>query len=495
MKQFKCSMSKKKESLVKKQEAISGKYLMDPVQFEKDIREVIDGEYEKILKGCDDKERQYYELAWQLWDDCGYDYAGELYKKLQQQMYEYVSGSDYKMFGNFANIQWDWDDDHKDGIKFADLRKKLLGGVKDADTDEFSTWAIDWFFHAFGTYNMCYNFANDLGEEAATLEQEDEEERERENSDESKKNEKDARMSQPWGNNDLVATEDELARMDKEDPESAYLMRAMQYLRKDLRYVYDLNEEKYLIDRLLNLYDNGVDYKTAVRRIINNDNKLTNRLRLTPAESCKRSEKRTVQPPSYDVYTYDELSDEAKAKVKDLFLSWRGEGDNFFTENCKDALAELFPTSDLKVQYSLSYSQGDGFNTYGKLDVDDLLNVDLSKYPLKDSKYITPLSDKDAIKAVCEKADVTNIELPVNHPYNYSLANRIEVVPDYDVELTDKETWLLGELEKFAQDVMGKINSAFESDGYDYFYEMSEEEVRDMADANGYEFTEDGELA
>ena len=43
MKQFKCSMSKKKESLVKKQEAISGKYLMDPVQFEKDIREVIDG--------------------------------------------------------------------------------------------------------------------------------------------------------------------------------------------------------------------------------------------------------------------------------------------------------------------------------------------------------------------------------------------------------------------------------------------------------------------
>lgn len=129
---------------------------------------------------------------------------------------------------------------------------------------------------------------------------------------ESKKNEKDARMSQPWGDNDLVATEDELARMDKEDPESAYLMRAMQYLRKDLRYVYDLNEEKHLIDRLLNLYDNGVDYKTAVRRIINNDNKLTNRLRLTPAESCKHSEKRTVQPPSYDVYTYDELSDESK---------------------------------------------------------------------------------------------------------------------------------------------------------------------------------------
>lgn len=187
MKQFKCSMSKKIERLGKKQEAISGKNLMDPEQFEKDIREMIAGEYEKILKGCDDEERRYYEMALEIWDDCGYDYAGELYEKLQQQMYEYVSGTDYRMPGNFANIAWDWEDDHKDGIKFADLRKKLLDGVKDADTDEFSTWAIDWFFHAFGTYNMCYNFANDLGEEVAILEQEDEEERERENSDESKK--------------------------------------------------------------------------------------------------------------------------------------------------------------------------------------------------------------------------------------------------------------------------------------------------------------------
>ena len=310
-----------------------------------------------------------------------------------------------------------------------------------------------------------------------------------------KKNEKNARMSQPWGDNDLVATEDELARMDKEDPESAYLMRAMQYLRKDLRYVYDLNEEKHLIDRLLNLYDNGVDYKTAVRRIINNDNKLTNRLRLTPAESCKRSEKRTVQPPSYDVYTYDELSDEAKEKVKSWFLDIRREDDgDVFQDSCMDTLYDLFPNSDVKIEYSLSYSQGDGFNTYGTLSVDDLLNVDLSRITFTDSN-ITPLSDKDAIKAVCEKADVTSIALPENRRYGYSMADRIEVVPDYDVELTDEETALLSELEKFAQDVMGFLNKQNEDWGYEYFYEATDEEVADWANANDYEFTEDGELA
>ena len=392
----KCSMQKKIESLAKKQEAISGKNLMDPEQFEKDIREMIDGEYEKILKGCDDKERQYYELAWQLWDDCGYDYAGELCKALQQQMYEYVSGNDYHMMGNFANIKLDWESDHEDGIKFYDLRKKLLDGVKDADTDEFSTWAIDWFFHAFGTYNMCYNFANDLGEEAAILEQEDEEERERENSDESK----------------------------------------------------------------------------------------------------KRSEKRTVQPPSYDVYTYDELSDDAKEKVKDEFLRVRQEYDSdVFSDSCGTMLTELFPNSDLKIEYSLSYSQGDGFNTYGSLDVNDLINVDLSAYPFKDSKYITPLSDKTAIKSACEKAEISDIEVPKNGRYGYSMADRIELVPSYEVELSDEDVALLNELEKFAQDVMGVFNSQCETDGYDWFYEATDEEVKDWADANDYEFTEDGELA
>lgn len=211
-------------------------------------------------------------------------------------------------------------------------------------------------------------------------------------------------------------------------------------------------------------------------------------------ESKKRSEKRTVQPPSYDVYTYDELSDEAKEKVKSWFLDIRREDDgDVFQDSCMNTLYEVFPNSDVKIEYSLSYSQGDGFNTYGTLSVDDLLNVDLSKYPFKDSN-ITPLSDKDAIKAVCEKADVTSIDLPENRRYGYSMADRIEVVPDYDVELTDEETALLSELEKFAQDVMGFLNSQSEDWGYDYFYEATDEEVADWANANDYEFTADGEI-
>ena len=209
-------------------------------------------------------------------------------------------------------------------------------------------------------------------------------------------------------------------------------------------------------------------------------------------ESCKNSEKRTVTK-SYDVYTYDELSPEAKEKVKQLFLGWRGEDGSLFTESCETILTELFPTSDLNVQYDLGYSQGDGFNTYGTLKVSDLLNVNLSEYPLKDSG-ITPLSNVDAIKAACDKGDIYNIELERNNHYCYSLADGIEIVSESD-DLTPEELDLLNELETFARNVMGRINKVFEDDGYDYFYEMDEDEVKDMADANGYEFTEDGTLA
>lgn len=217
------------------------------------------------------------------------------------------------------------------------------------------------------------------------------------------------------------------------------------------------------------------------------------------SESKKRSEKRTVTIPavSYDVFTFDELSDQAKEtareKVRDRILQWRGDSSDVFTDSCVTTLNELFPNSDLNVQYSLSYCQGDGFNTSGKLKVDDLLNVDLTAYPLNGSG-IKPLEDKEAIKAACEKADVTSLDLPENRRYGYSMADRIEVVPYYEVELTDGETALLNELEKFAQDVMGRINRQLEDDGYDWFYEVTDEDIQDEISSQELEFTEDGEI-
>ena len=210
-------------------------------------------------------------------------------------------------------------------------------------------------------------------------------------------------------------------------------------------------------------------------------------------ESFKKSEKRTVTV-SYDVYTYDELSPEAKKTARNEILDLRRDGANdIFQDICYENLNELFPNSDLKIEYSLIYCQGDGFNTYGTLKVDDLLNVDLSHYPLMNAS-ITPLPNKDAIKAACDKAEISEIKIPGHHDhYGYSLADYIEL-DYYPDDLSEEEIELLNELEGFAKDVFERINSQFEEDGYAELYELSDEDAAEEADANDWEFNVDGKL-
>ena len=68
---------------------------------------------------------------------------------------------------------------------------------------------------------------------------------------------------------------------------------------------------------------------------------------------------------NYEVYKYGELTEGAKEKVKAWYLE--GREPFVFTEDCEMDLENLFGENDLKVQYSLGYCQGDGFNIYGKV--------------------------------------------------------------------------------------------------------------------------------
>ena len=76
----------------------------------------------------------------------------------------------------------------------------------------------------------------------------------------------------------------------------------------------------------------------------------------------------------YKVYNFSELSEDAKEKVKQWYLDddFRPyEFENIYTEDLK----YLFNNSDLKLQFSLSYCQGDGLNIYGKLDLMDVFTA------------------------------------------------------------------------------------------------------------------------
>ena len=134
---------------------------------------------------------------------------------------------------------------------------------------------------------------------------------------------------------------------------------------------------------------------------------------------------------TYNVYSYNELSDKAKEKVKQDYLDDPVRNDIFY-ENCMTTIYNLLPQSDLKVQYSLSSCQGDGFNTYGTLDVFNLINL------MRNRENIPILLlnkiEKDIDIFTSEELDIlsqyynhycSRIEIPHNFRYCYSQANYI----------------------------------------------------------------------
>lgn len=152
-----CSMQKKKESLGKKSEA-NVINLLDDEELTKSIEGVYRDAWKECCDSADEQEKPYYEGSeWYI-----EEFTPMTVESTQKSMYDYVAGGKYSMPGNFKQIDMDWDHDHEGGIKFSDLKKKLLAGTQDKDTEEFSHWGIDWFFDAFGTFGLEYNFKDAL---------------------------------------------------------------------------------------------------------------------------------------------------------------------------------------------------------------------------------------------------------------------------------------------------------------------------------------------
>ena len=62
-----------------------------------------------------------------------------------------------------------------------------------------------------------------------------------------------------------------------------------------------------------------------------------------------------------------------------------------------------------------------------------------------------------------------------------------EILPDDAVETLKK-------FEAMVKGIFETLCNVYEKWGYEYFYEVSEEEMEDICEANGYEFLEDGTI-
>lgn len=201
----------------------------------------------------------------------------------------------------------------------------------------------------------------------------------------------------------------------------------------------------------------------------------------------------------YKVYKYNELSEDAKQKAREWYLE--GREPFIFTEDCENDLYNLFGKNNLKVQYSLSYCQGDGFNIYGSIDAESIFNC-LEKHNggTQLERFENMLTDREKRTILHYAGECGDIELPMNNRYCYSLANYIDIVEDWIWRLENYSGYsninieALEKFESLVRNIFDKLCDSYEKWGYEYFYEISEEDLDEMCEVNGYEFLEDGTI-
>ncbi|MGN1342052.1 MAG: hypothetical protein ACI4VL_02330 [Bacilli bacterium] len=218
----------------------------------------------------------------------------------------------------------------------------------------------------------------------------------------------------------------------------------------------------------------------------------------------------------YNIYKYNELSDEAKENVKKWYLD--NQKSDIYTDMCMEDLSNLFGyNNDLQVQYSLSCSQGDGFNIYGTIGIKDIYNCLKNRNGGKQlEKYEDIISDNEW-KILFEYAEFCNdIKLPYNRRYSYCMVDYIDITGNWYNVLNDEMDYidneyigenkpipdclksidinLLKKFEKLVKGIFKTLCDDYEENGYKFFYEIEDNELNEICEINDYEFLENGNI-
>lgn len=205
------------------------------------------------------------------------------------------------------------------------------------------------------------------------------------------------------------------------------------------------------------------------------------------------------------LYDYNELSDEAKEKVKQWYLDDPFRSD-MLTEDFEESfLRYFFPRSNLKVQWSLNSCQGDGVNIYGTLDLNDVLNYiekwNPAEHPAQYAFDPTGEFTAKELKRLWFYRERTGRDamLPQNWRYAYCLADQIDFAEDMidDLrweEIRDIDEELINKFQYVVSEIIKSLCGEMECCGYDFLYEVDDAELAETCEANGWTFTADGKF-
>lgn len=203
-----------------------------------------------------------------------------------------------------------------------------------------------------------------------------------------------------------------------------------------------------------------------------------------------------------EVYKFNELDEYAKENVRQWYLDHMDA--DAFTENCEEDLKCLFgKDNDLKVQYSLNSCQGDGFNIYGYINAKDIIDCLKSKADGNQFNCYRDWMTEEENESVIDYAEKCGkIKLPKNTSYCYCMADYIYFTEDWVYELKyeygykeeDIKIDAIYKFESMVSAIFESLCKDYEKSGYEYFYELSDEDLEEVCDVMGYEFYEDGKI-
>lgn len=148
----------------------------------KSFAAVIESLYRECLENFDDAE-----YIADLYGKNIQSMAMEFTLEANKEMKKYLHLNDQHMDGNFANLYEDypkhrtgvwWASDY-DGDDYYDLYPAMVARLDSAEDSEQANkdreYLEEWYFKAFGTYNIKYNFGNYLEEVHSMMEEDYEE--------------------------------------------------------------------------------------------------------------------------------------------------------------------------------------------------------------------------------------------------------------------------------------------------------------------------------
>ena len=190
-----------------------------------------------------------------------------------------------------------------------------------------------------------------------------------------------------------------------------------------------------------------------------------------------------MRQATLNVFKFEELSDEVKTKI---INDWHESENNDTLENEFDFHVSELPKylSHVRLSYSLRYSQGDGLSFTADFDINKFIEIKGLTY----KQSIVDIIDN-------EYGIVFNGN---KGRYSYAMDNQVEFKQDlsYSHGTRTKRVYKIAcELLSIIQEDYTGICFELEKKGYAHLeYRMSFNEFAEFAEANGYEYYENGEL-